>query len=195
MTYQTSAPLLNAEERSKAIHYLTQTRDDLLGAVADLTNSQWRFKPAADQWSIAEIVEHLVIVEGRAQAILGRMPEAPQAEPNRNNAEVERILLDRVPRCPPKYQAPEQVLPRQEKSPEEYLRSFVEGRAATIELVDVAPALRGHLVPHPVLGAWDGYQWILATAAHTARHIAQMREVKADVLFPEMAAVGSASLH
>lgn len=194
MANQTLSPFLSAEERLKALDYLTQTRDDLLEAVSDLTDSQWRFKAAAGQWSIAEILEHLVIVEGRAQAIVERMPEAPEAEPDRNNVEVEKILLAEVPRRPPKYQAPEQILPRQERTPEEYLRSFLEGRVATIELLDVAPALRGHLVPHPILGPWDGYQWILAMAGHTARHIGQIQEVKADALFPEMQPVSPFSL-
>jgi hypothetical protein len=39
-------------------------------------------------------------------------------------------------------------------------------------------------VDHPVLGPLDGYEWILAAAAHSERHTKQILEVKADPNFP-----------
>lgn len=53
-----------------------------------------------------------------------------------------------------------------------------------MQLLVEAPALRGHVIPHPFLGPWDGYQWILAAGAHGARHTAQIEEVKASAGFP-----------
>ena len=47
-----------------------------------------------------------------------------------------------------------------------------------------APLLRGRVRPHPLFGPWDGFQWLLATGSHTARHNDQIREIKADVNFP-----------
>lgn len=185
IAYQAFAPPLTTEERSKAAAYLTQTRDSLLEAIMGLTDAQWRFKPAADRWSITEILEHLMIVEGGVHEIVARMPEAPAAEADRNNGAVERIILTEVPRRFPRYQAPPHISPVQNSGPAELLTHFVERRAVTIKLLDAAPALRGHVTPHPVLGAWDGYQWVLATAAHTARHIEQILEVKAEAGFPE----------
>jgi hypothetical protein len=54
----------------------------------------------------------------------------------------------------------------------------------TAELLSVARNLRGHVLPHPVFGPWDGYQWILAAGCHSARHTGQILEVKADPNFP-----------
>ena len=45
--------------------------------------------------------------------------------------------------------------------------------------------LRGHGMPHPVLKTLDGYQWVLLIAGHSARHTAQIDEVKADPKFPK----------
>jgi hypothetical protein len=195
IAYQTSSPLLSVEERQRAAAYLMRTEDSLLQAVAGLTDSQWHFKPAAGRWSVAEILEHLVIIEDRVHGIVAAMPEAPCTDGNRNNAEVERIILTEVPRRSPRLPAPPHVLPSGEKSPAELLKSFMESRAVTIELLETAPALRGHVAPHPILGLWDGYQWIMAAAAHTARHTEQIREVKADGRFPEALAACSGSLH
>src|SRR5262245_56263895 len=36
---------------------------ELDAAVAGLSQSQWSFKPGPDKWSIAEIVEHLIVSE------------------------------------------------------------------------------------------------------------------------------------
>ena len=44
-------------------------------------------------------------------------------------------------------------------------------------------------MPHPVFGHWDGYQWMLAAGAHTARHVAQIREIQSTKGFPEFSAV------
>lgn len=193
--YETSPSLLSAEERLKAADYLAQTRDNLLETVTGLTDSQWHFKPAADRWSIAEILEHLVLVEGGVQGRVERMQEEPLADPDRNNAEVESIILTEIPRRSPKYKAPPQITPSREWSPAELLDRFLERRAATIELLAASPALRGHVAPHPIKGPWDGYQWILAAAAHTARHTDQILEVKADASFPATEAARSVSLH
>jgi hypothetical protein len=64
------------------------------------------------------------------------------------------------------------------------MERFKEGRAHTLQLLAEAPALRGHIAMHPIAGAWDGYQWILAAGGHGARHAAQIEEVKADPGFP-----------
>ena len=55
------------------------------------------------------------------------------------------------------------------------------------------PGLREHAVDSAPLkgiskgeyGLMDGYQWILAAAAHTERHTKQILEVVADASFPE----------
>lgn len=45
--------------------------------------------------------------------------------------------------------------------------------------------LRDRFFDHPVLGPMEGYQWLLLIATHSARHTAQIEEVKADPNFPK----------
>jgi hypothetical protein len=54
---------VGAEEKSRAAHYLTTTRDRLLQILDGLCDQQLTFKPKSDRWSITEIVEHLVLFE------------------------------------------------------------------------------------------------------------------------------------
>ncbi len=44
--------------------------------------------------------------------------------------------------------------------------------------------LRGHGAPHPVFKMLDGYQWVLLLSGHSARHTAQIEEVKAGAGYP-----------
>ena len=57
-------------ELEQAHLYLRQTQNGIVGAVKGLSEAQWKFKPAPDQWSIAEIVEHAIFVQER---VLGPM--------------------------------------------------------------------------------------------------------------------------
>jgi hypothetical protein len=63
--------------------------------------------------------------------------------------------------------------------------------ARLTELLE-SPDLRQHMIEAPPIKAvskgafdsMDGYQWVLAAAAHTERHTKQILEVKADAKFP-----------
>ena len=180
------ASLLTDIERSRALACLASTRDEVLESVSGLNESQWRFKPSAAGWSIVEILEHVVMVEDRVHSILLRMPDSALAEPGQRDSQRDDSILRDVPNRTVKLEAPPLICPTQQWRPEYARERFLAGRAKTVEMLDSAPALRGHVISHPVLGPWDGYQWILATAAHSARHADQIREVKEDLAFPKL---------
>ena len=64
--------------------------------------------------------------------------------------------------------------------------------ARLADCLESRPGLRQHVVPAAPLKAvskgafelMDGYQWILAAAAHTERHAKQMLEVMAEPGYP-----------
>jgi hypothetical protein len=177
-------PTLSSEEIATATRYLYSTRDKLIDAVRDLSDPQWNFKPSPDCWSTAEILEHVVLIEDRVHAVIGQMPNAPSADLDRASWQVEEIILTQVPQRSTRIQAPPHVLPTHRWTPSETLARFLESRTRTLQLLAEAPALRGHVIPHPVLGPWDGYQWLLAAAAHSSRHTGQINELKASSGFP-----------
>jgi hypothetical protein len=174
---------VSTEQIAKASRYLTETRDALVDSAAGLSPSQWDFKTAPDRWSIAEIIEHVVVIENRVHAIVGKMDEASLSDPDNNPAQMDDFIFAEVPKRSTKIQAPAQVSPTGRWPGPEAIVHFVESRQKTIQLLATS-SLRGHVFPHPVFGPWDGYQWLLAVAAHSARHTEQIREVKADSKFP-----------
>jgi hypothetical protein len=172
---------LTTDEMARASSHLAATRDALLEVVNELSPSQWTFKPAPDRWSIAEVVEHLAIIEGRVHAIIGNISHAPEA--GDRQIENDEVLLKEIPNRTIRLKAPEAISPEGRWSGVEGLQYFITGREQTIQLLAV-PLLRGRVLPHPVFGPWDGYQWLLAAGSHTERHCEQIREVKASLLFP-----------
>jgi DinB superfamily len=183
-TSPSSAELaLTADQIAKASRHLSMTRDLLVESVAGLSTLQWSFRPNDDSWSIAENLEHLVLIEGRVHAIIGNMSSAPEAKSGEKQIEMDELILNEVPKRSTKVMAPEPVCPQGRWVGEEALKCFLANREKTMHLL-AAPLLRGRVRPHPLFGPWDGYQWLLATGSHTARHTGQIHEIKADINFP-----------
>ena len=175
-------------EREQAVRYLSQTRTALMDAVEGLSDAQWKFKPAADRWSIAEIVEHLAVVEDLvSQKVLVDLPKAQLAGADRNAKQVDAMIQAKMTDRSTKYQAPEPIVPTGRWTPVAALQHFLDSRAETMALTQSTPALREHVIAHPAFGPLDGYEWVLAVSAHTERHTKQLLEVKADPNFPALA--------
>src|ERR1700684_2822246 len=72
---------LTPEEITTASRHLSVTRGFMLESVSGLSPAQWDFKPTDDIWSIAEITEHVVLIECNIHAIIEGMSDAPEAPP------------------------------------------------------------------------------------------------------------------
>jgi len=179
-----SAQDVTPSEREHALRYLDETRNGVVEAVKGLSEAQWKFKPAADRWSVAEVVEHLALVEDLVNGVLGTLEKAPALDANRDVKQLDALILSKVPDRSTKAQAPDQVTPTGRWTPAVALDHFLASRAQIAAALRSMHDLRAHVVAHPALGPLDGYQWILTVAAHTERHTKQILEVKADAHFP-----------
>ena len=179
-----AAQNLSNAEKQPALRYLSETRQGLSEAVNGLSAEQRNFKPGPDRWSVAEVVEHLAVVEDvLTQNILGKLETGAAAAPGRDYQEVDAMILTRVPDRSGKFQAPPAIAPTGRWAPRIALAHFLEARARTVSALESMADLRRHVIPHPALGLLDGYQWILAAAAHTERHTKQILEVRRTPIF------------
>jgi len=186
----TPAPTpLTASEREVALNSLQATHDAFLKSIAGLSDKQWRFKPAPDRWSVAEVAEHIAVSEsmifGLVQKQIMMSPANPEKRPE--VAGKDEIVLTKVPDRSRKAQAPEFLKPTNRwATREELIKAFEDSRKATMDYVRTTnDDLRDHFGPHPLLGSLDAYQWILLISAHSERHTKQIEEVKADPGFPK----------
>lgn len=181
---------LSQKDRTAAVKYLEETRAKFLASIDGLSDAQWTFKAAPDRWSIAEVAEHIAVSETTIlQLVTDRIlksPKAPAGEVRPADAKVIEVITDRSAKA----QAPEFLRPTNRWSTREALTNdFEAARKRTIEYIKTTQDdLRGHSMAHPAMKTIDGYQWVLLLAAHSARHTAQIEEVKAAAGYPKRTA-------
>ncbi len=178
-------------ERFYLLDQLELSKKNLLASIDGLTEAQWKFKPAANVWSVEECAEHLILAEefifNEAMRVL-KTPAVPR--PVNSNAEFDRQFAAGVQDRSHKLTAPEPITPSGTKyaTPADAAREFTARRDKTIAYVkSTENELRGHVGPGPA-GQMDAYQFILLIAAHSGRHTQQIQEVRANPGYPKAAA-------
>lgn len=167
MTYTSVAEIYELIER---------TREQFYGRVEGLSDEQAGARPSPDAWSVAEIAEHLALIErGLLRMMKGVLA---QAEAAGGAGEMRPFTLDQhVERArTEKYVAPEIARPKGEARLADSLahlrRSREELRALRprIEAAD----LNATSYPHPAFGPLNVYQWLAFIGVHEARHLRQV---------------------
>lgn len=167
----------------EVLTHLESHRTALEAAVASIPEVVRDRRPGADRWSVAEILEHLVIVETRIALLLTETIETARASGLRLETDTAPVvptvpvasLLDRSARIV----ARENSVPTGKLDAAAGLALLAQARQALKETLLAADGLAlGELVlPHPRLGALSVYQWFVFLGAHEGRHAAQIREV------------------
>jgi DinB superfamily len=187
----TRAQTLSQADLDRGLQYLESTKQNIVDATRGLSAAQWNFKPSPFKWSVAQVMEHIAASEDLlrqlAESQIKQAPPGPESRSlERDVKKTDDKVLEVVPDRSKKFQAPEQLRPRNQfGSPEASLKHFLESRAKTVELLKNTPDLRGHVVDSGLLGKIDGFERILFVAAHSERHTKQLLEVKADPKFPK----------
>ena len=168
---------------SDVLSYLDTNRAALARTLAEVPPDLREQRPSPESWSVAEVIQHLALTEGRlTELIAGCIDRARAAEigpegetsPVGASFDISRVL-DRTRRVV----AGDSVLPREPLATDAAWERLEGCRTRLRELVISADglALAKVTVPNRVLGPLDGYQWVLFVGAHEARHTAQIREI------------------
>jgi len=167
----------------EVVNYLDKTRMQLREAVDSVPADARNRKPAEDQWSVAQVLDHLAIVHSLVATSVGKwIDEAKSAglgPATSYDSVLNPITFVRITDRSKKVQAPERIAPRNDVDAEtawndleqaqEKLRSaFLSGDGLALERV---------VQPHPVMGPINMYQWTLFNGSHEARHALQIREI------------------
>ncbi|QOY87152.1 DinB family protein [Paludibaculum fermentans] len=176
-------------ERDYALSALHASRKLMLDTVSGLSDAQLKWKPAPNAWSIMEIAEHIEVTEEKLpQVVVAALknpatPEKKKADPR----QTDYALMKNVPLRDQKLQAPESIQPNGRfTNIADIEKAFRTARDRNITYVrETKDDLRDHFSTHPALGELDGLQWYILIAAHTERHVNQMKEVLANPAFPK----------
>lgn len=153
-------------------------------AVESVPRELRNVKPAPDGWSVAEILEHVGLVEGRLEKLFAsKVAEARAAGLGAEQASLPDLhpwdrsrVLDRSRAVT----AGEAVRPTGKLDPDAAWlaveRAF-EAFRETVRASDGVPL--GRIVqPHPVFGPMNLYGWAEFVGGHEARHAAQIIDLR-----------------
>lgn len=191
---------LQTTEIEQARECLARSLGRVLEAANGLSDTQLRFKPAPDRWSIAENLEHIVIVQDRVLGpVREQLAQAPPPPPGTPTARIDAIVLERVPDRSIKAKAPAPIEPTGQWTLADVLERYSRNNERLAEWLESTPDLRDHswesaplkLLTNGEFTIMDGYQVVLTVAGHDERHVRQIEEVKGDPHYPraESAAV------
>lgn len=173
------------KDRESVLKYLDETKAEYVKQLTGISDAQLNFRSGEGRWTIGEIAEHITVVE---QALFGMMT-APNASKKFASDDLPRIadmtIKLAITNRGTKFTAPEQVRPNGRwKTVADLLANFEKTRATTIDFIkNNKTDLRSTFVQSP-MGMIDTAQGIVFISGHADRHLAQLREVKADAKYP-----------
>jgi len=182
---------LNQQLRPAVVHpriqelidHIASYRRDVYAAVASVPEELRERRPAPGRWSVAEVLEHLSLIERRVAALLTAKVTAARASNVGADEDTSSVVasfanIERVTDRTNKIISPEPVRPTGTLDAHAAARALAESRALMLTALQNADgvALDGLVHTHAVLGPLNMYHWIVALGLHDARHAAQIRE-------------------
>jgi uncharacterized damage-inducible protein DinB len=175
----------------RSLEALYSDKERVLGTleetVRSLSDSQLAFRPSPEAWSVAEIVEHLAIVEPGMLKVVGSLLEKA-VPPNGSSPEAFEVTLDDGIRTggTGKFKTRPEAVPTGSVPAGESLQTLgaiqsglraLRHRLAAVDVSSVK-------FPHRALGDLTLGQWCAFIGAHEARHLGQIRSVISSAGFP-----------
>jgi hypothetical protein len=160
----------------KALKRLDKVHQKLISEISPLAPNVYAERPAAGEWSVAEIVHHLCLVEGR---VTKELEAAIASEPRRVGffrrlmpTSIISLRLIRV-------KAPKAMNPLDAPDREQAIENFGRTRSnlKTLCAAYSEERFRNLVFMHPFLGEIDGVATISFIGYHELRHYKQIREV------------------
>jgi hypothetical protein len=159
---------------------LEETRRITLGLIAGLPEAAFAVREDGE-WSIADILEHLIIAEMGTSKVIrkmlkecaGRLPPYPADD---------SVLVVRVPKASLEgaTQAPDVAQPKGGREKEELLAAAADARAQTIMSIEALAGAdpRAAEFPHPLFGSLNLFEWpYLIILQHERQHHAQIVDI------------------
>ena len=161
---------------NRALRRLDQIHSKLLTTVAPVGDNVFSRKPSDHEWSVAEIVHHLCLVETRVtkdlEKGLARPPVRIGILGRLKPTSIVAVRLLRV-------RAPGAMNPINPPSKEESLANYDAARNRLKELCSTHgwPRLKQVVFKHPFLGDINGTATVSFVGYHELRHFKQIKEV------------------
>lgn len=152
-----------------------QAREAIWAEVEGLSDEELNKKPAADVWSIKQILEHLYLMEGAITKTIKHQLKAGEPE------EVEDKPIEMSTNRDVKVDAPDFAVPGDDFLTLVELKQRLAGtheELKTLAKEADEQLLESKSYPHPAFGDLSLKQYIPFVGYHELRHLDQIKEVK-----------------
>ncbi len=160
----------------KVLRRLDSIHEKLLGAISGLAPEIYSTRPAEGQWSVAEVVHHLGLVEQRVVDEL----EAAIARPPARVGLLRRFIPTSIVSVRSiRVKAPKAMRPLEAPTVDIGIENLERSRASLKQLCAAHGEVRFRnlIFKHPFLGDMDGVATVSFIGYHELRHYKQIREV------------------
>lgn len=159
-----------------------EIRENLIKLVSELNDEQLSFLPDGEKWTVANLIEHVAIVEEGMTKIsaklLGQAKEANKSFGGMVKMS-ENFAKKAVEARTQKFEAPKMVHPTGKFTVAESLAKLKENRRNLEELRPLFETADGSefKFPHPFMGDLSAQEWLMLIGGHEARHIEQINKI------------------
>jgi DinB superfamily len=180
-----SGASMTSDDREHLLVHFQMTGKMLAEEVRGLSAAQLEYRASPDRWTIRECVSHLAVAEPDYWRDLMKAVKAPGDMSGKKSANSDANILwygiDRVVHT--KTGGGHEKVETY-KNLDEAISRFQTLRATMIDYIKTTnDDLRAHSFGSRAL--IDCWQWMLEISTHAERHIQQIREIKADPMFPK----------
>ncbi|KPD00074.1 DinB superfamily protein [Geobacillus sp. BCO2] len=155
-----------------------QVRQQLINSVSELSDEQLNTRMAEGSWTIAQVLEHLYLIETSIAAMIAHTVKHGESQPVEEKPI--HLTVDRSK----KVEAPDFARPSDRFfSWHELKEKLRQSRQRLRQIVEQTPLhdLKMKSFPHPIFGPLNLKQWVEFVAYHEQRHLAQIEEIKAQL--------------
>jgi len=166
---------------------LQSVRAEILGEAEGLSQAQVDWKPSAQDWSVGEVVHHLILAEVATGKLTTKLTREAEAAGTPAGFPTDLTALPPFP-APPggAANAPEVVWPESGRPIAELLATMRATRERSRQSIEKLASLdpRPLKFKHFRFGELDLAQWWQLQAHHDGIHLVQIREIKGAPGFP-----------
>lgn len=175
MKYQTIEEIYAANDK---------IRENLLAVVENVSDEQANILREGEKWTVAQIVEHIGIVQEGMSRISAKLLTEAQTNGKQSEGKVligEDFSQKAAGAREQKFEAPDRMQPTGNPTITESIEKLAESRQ---KLQDLKPLFETvdcseHKFPHPSFGDLTAHEWLALVGGHEYRHIEQIKKLLA----------------
>lgn len=154
---------------------LDASTENLIKTVAQFDDHNFNYKPSDEEWSAAQVAEHLLILEITANKAISGETIPTNRAPDAKIALIKRAMEDGTKRTAPERVKPSNLITDPQAAIEKFKKQRSKLREAIInaDLTEACVSFK-----HTALGTLTRWEWIYFNIYHLQRHLQQMKRLQ-----------------